>query len=414
MVVGIVGIKGKFGSGGRVTFGALGKLRMLGSGGSEPGFSTVGIILALSFGPPQSNHPQILQDVIEKIALKQKWELEGLNFTKFELSKIRFGTGKRYEFWIRFGKTHLLFKFPDEVSSLNKLTKRSSHDFLDFVNEINSSAILDSFTMEGPFELRLSPSHQASLLFPLNNSHTDLKRVLVGEGITLQVSGAQEISLFHRFNFGFASNENDVKEKKSGYWPLRHSICRPLLPVRVLGSVSLVAYRTRNPDASIEAHFPSKDTIELLPEKCYDTHDYTKQPYLTDSLISRIAKLQKVLRMFLGDRNNQKGVFGSLNVTTKASPIIHFQLELEKYIGKNESVRAMLAEWRTKPTVERLWFDVMTRVEGEKLKPLTIKKVRPFVNVDTISWSNLLSNISFTKFPSILVPQEALTLDVKW
>ncbi|KAL4273477.1 hypothetical protein GQ457_13G008810 [Hibiscus cannabinus] len=372
-------------------------------------------ILALSFGPPQSNHPQILQDVIEKIALKQKWELEGLNFTKFELSKIRFGTGKRYEFWIRFGKTHLLFKFPDEVSSLNKLTKRSSSDdFLDFVNEINSSAILDSFTMEGPFELRLSPSHQASLLFPLNNSHTDLKRVLVGEGITLQVSGAQEISLFHRFNFGFASNENDVKEKKSGYWPLRHSICRPLLPARVLGSVSLVAYRTRNPDASIEAHFPSKDTIELLPEKCYDTHDYTKQPYLTDSLISRIAKLQKVLRMFLGDRNNQKGVFGSLNVTTKASPIIHFQLELEKYIGKNESVRAMLAEWRTKPTVERLWFDVMTRVEGEKLKPLTIKKVRPFVNVDTISWSNLLSNISFTKFPSILVPQEALTLDVKW
>ncbi|KAK8986544.1 hypothetical protein V6N11_010100 [Hibiscus sabdariffa] len=44
MVVGIVGIKGKFGSGGRVTFGALGKLRMLGSGGSEPGFNTVGIV----------------------------------------------------------------------------------------------------------------------------------------------------------------------------------------------------------------------------------------------------------------------------------------------------------------------------------------------------------------------------------
>ncbi|KAK9035555.1 hypothetical protein V6N11_077593 [Hibiscus sabdariffa] len=44
MVVGIMGIKGKLGSGGRVTFGALGKLRMLGSGGSEPGFSTVGIV----------------------------------------------------------------------------------------------------------------------------------------------------------------------------------------------------------------------------------------------------------------------------------------------------------------------------------------------------------------------------------
>ncbi|KAK8998895.1 hypothetical protein V6N11_070074 [Hibiscus sabdariffa] len=44
MVVEIVGIKGKLGSGGRVTFGALSKLRMLGSGGSEPGFNTVGIV----------------------------------------------------------------------------------------------------------------------------------------------------------------------------------------------------------------------------------------------------------------------------------------------------------------------------------------------------------------------------------
>lgn len=371
-------------------------------------------ILSFAFNPLQSNNPQLLQDVIEKIALKQKWELEGLNFSKLELSKVRFGTGKRCEFRIRFGKTHLLFKFPDEVSSLKKFTKRSSNDFLDFVNEINSSAVLEPFTMEGPFELRLSPGHQASLLFPLNTSHTDLKRVLVGHGITLQVNGAQEISLFHTFNLGLPANENGVKEKSSGYWPFSHSFCRSLLPVHVLRSVSLAAYRTRNPDAHIEAHFPSKDTIELLPEKCYGIDGYTKQPFPIDSISLRIARLQKILRTFLGDRNNQKQFLGSLNVKTKASPIVHFQLELEKEIGNNESVRGMLAEWRTKPTVERLWFDVMTRVEGDKLKPLLIKKVRPFVSGDTVSWSNLLSNISFTKFPSILVPPEALTLDVKW
>ncbi|XP_039023830.1 uncharacterized protein LOC120156597 isoform X1 [Hibiscus syriacus] len=187
-------------------------------------------ILAFASNPPQSNYPQILQDVIEKIALKQKWEAEGLNFTKFELSKVRFGTGKRYEFRIRFGKTHLLFKFPDEVSSLNKLTERSSDDFLDFVNEINSSAVLDPFTIEGPFELFLSRAHQSSLLFPLNNSHTDLKRVLVGEGVTLQVSGAHEISIFQTLNFGLPANENDVKEKKRGYWPYRHSFVHHYSP----------------------------------------------------------------------------------------------------------------------------------------------------------------------------------------
>ncbi|KAB2096648.1 hypothetical protein ES319_A01G121400v1 [Gossypium barbadense] len=371
-------------------------------------------ILSFAFNPLQSNNPQLLQDVIEKIALKQKWEPEGLNFSKLELSKVRFGTGKRYEFRIRFGKTHMLFKFPDEVSSLKKFTRRNSDDFLDFVNEINSSAVLEPFTMEGPFELRLSPGHQASLLLPLNTSHTDLKRVLVGHGITLQVNGAQEISLFHTFNFGLPANENGVKEKSSGYLPFSHSFCRSLLPVHVLGSVSLAAFLTRNPDAHIETHFPSKDTIELLPEKCYGSDGYTKQPCPIDSISLRIARLQKILRTFIGDRNNEKQFLGSLNVKIKASPIVHFQLELEKEIGNNESVRSMLAEWRTKPTVERLWFDVMTRVEGDKLNPLTLKKVRPFVSVDTVSWSNLLSNISFTKFPSILVPPEALTLGVKW
>ncbi|XWS24290.1 hypothetical protein CRYUN_Cryun28dG0088400 [Craigia yunnanensis] len=371
-------------------------------------------ILSFAFIPLQSNHPPILQDVIEKIALKQKWEWEGLNFSKLEVSKARFGAGKRYEFRIRFGKSHLLFKFPDEVSSWNKFSKGSGSNFLDFVKQINSTAVLDSFKMEGPFELRLAANHQASLLLPLNTSHTDLKRVLVGEGITVQVSGAEEISLFHTFDFGLPANDSGVKEKNSGYWPFRHSFCVPLLPVHVIGSVSLVAYQTRNPDAHIEALFPSKDTAELLPEKCYGNHAYIKQPFPIDSISLRIARLQKVLRTFVGDRNNQNGVLRSLNVKTKASPIIHFQLELEKNIGKNESVRGMLAKWRTKPTVERLWFDVMARVEAEKLKPLMIKKVRPFVGVDTVSWSNLLSNISFTKFPSIIVPSEALTLDVKW
>ncbi|XVF63968.1 hypothetical protein PTKIN_Ptkin09bG0129300 [Pterospermum kingtungense] len=367
-------------------------------------------ILSFAFNPLQSDHP--LTDVIEKIASKQKWELEGLNFTKLEVSKPRFGVGKRYEFRIRFGKTHLLFKFPDEVSSLNKFTKGSGTDFLDFVNQVNSSAQLDSFYMEGPFELRLAPNHQVSLLLLLNTSHTDLKRVLVGQGITLRVSGAQEISLFHTFNFGSPANESVVKEKNNGYWPFWNGICMPLLPVSVLGSVSLVAYRTHNPDSRIEALFPSKDTIELLPEKCYGNHAHVKHPSPIESISLRIARLQKVLRTFVLDINNQNRL--SVNVRTKASPIIQFQLELEKNIGKNESVRSMLAEWRTKPTVEQLWFDVMARVEAEKLKPLTIKRIRPFVGVDTVSWSNLLSNISFTQFPSILVPPEALTLDIKW
>lgn len=82
--------------------------------------------------------------------------------------------------------------------------------------------------------------------------------------------------------------------------------------------------------------------------------------------------------------------------------------------GSNETPRNVPAEWRTRPNAERSWFEVMARVEGEKLKLLMVKKVRPFVAVDSASWGNLMSNISFTKFQSALVPPAGLTLDVKW
>ncbi|XP_057989194.1 uncharacterized protein LOC110652188 isoform X2 [Hevea brasiliensis] len=89
-------------------------------------------------------------------------------------------------------------------------------------------------------------------------------------------------------------------------------------------------------------------------------------------------------------------------------------LEIEKNVGRDETFDDVLEDWRTKPTVERVWFEVMARIEAEKLRVLMVKKVRPFVALDSVSWSNLMYNISFTKFPSILVPPESLTLDVKW
>ncbi|KAK8513007.1 hypothetical protein V6N12_030413 [Hibiscus sabdariffa] len=52
IVVGIVGIEGKLGNGGRVTFGTVGKLGMVGSGGSEPGFGSAGKAGIVGCGSP--------------------------------------------------------------------------------------------------------------------------------------------------------------------------------------------------------------------------------------------------------------------------------------------------------------------------------------------------------------------------
>lgn len=248
----------------------------------------------------------------------------------------------------------------------------------------------------------------------MNISHNGLKRILVGEGITMEVRRAQEVSLIHSSGLGIPVNRSvAINKEKIKFWPFWQSMCIPLLPIQVLGAASVVAYRTRNPDAYIETTFISKDTIELLPEKCYNSHVYKERACPIDFLSSRIALLERVLKSFLGDRIRQSRS-GFLKTKIKASAIIRFPLELERDIRSNDILHGKLAEWRTRPNVERMWFEIMGRVESETLQPLLVKKVNPFIGVDSVSWSNLMSNVSFTNLRSVLVPSEALTLDVKW
>lgn len=370
--------------------------------------------LTLAFIPLQShdhlNHTHFLQDVLKEIAIKQSWDLDQLSFSKLQLRKVRVGVAQAYEFWIRFGKSQIVFKFPVEVASWTNFSN-AGFDFGDLVKEAGSLAVLDSFKLEGPFELRVSgdADDSLSLLLPMNTSFTGLKTIRVGEGISVEVVRAREVSVFYTLDLGLSLNKGVVYyDGISGFWSFWRSLCMPLLPIRISGSASLVAYRTRNPDSYIETTSLSEEAIELLSEKCHSHRAYKQVP-LIDSLALRIGRLEKILKSSMVDRTNKRKLLGFLNAKLKASTIVRFQLELERNRSNDEQT-----DWRTRPRVERLWFEVMARIEGQKLMPLMVKKVTPFVGVDSAAWSSLMSNISFTKFPSILVPQEALTLDVKW
>jgi len=131
-------------------------------------------------------------------------------------------------------------------------------------------------------------------------------------------------------------------------------------------------------------------------------------------LSSRIATLERVLGGLMGDRMHQYGFLGFVKAKIKAVMVIRLQIQLERNVTGNETHLVKREQWRTRPTVERVWFQVVARVDAERLTPLIVNKVRPFSGADTVAWCSLLSNISFTKFPSILVPPDALTLDVKW
>ncbi|KAM0967903.1 hypothetical protein ACFX2I_016283 [Malus domestica] len=356
---------------------------------------------------------QILQDVLKQISAKHKWDLQDVRVSRLDVDRVRFGSAQRYEFRVGFGKIHVAVLFSDDVASWKKFRKPRTH-LGSLVQDLSSMAVVDTFEVEGPFELRVGGAHELSLSLQMNATYSGLKRILVGEGITVEVSRAIEVSVFHASDLGLSANGSGaVKKERSEFWPIGHSYCAPLVPIRVLGPATLVAYKTRNHDAHIETNFISKEIVELLPEKCYRSQAYKKRPCPIGSLSLRISMLERIWKGFLGDRIRQNHSSGFVEGKIKASTIVRFKVELERVFRRIGELHEK-ERWRTRPAVERVWFEVLARVELERVKPLFVKKIRPFVVADSVAWSSLTSNISFTKFGSVLVPPEALTLDVKW
>ncbi|KAH7673548.1 hypothetical protein IHE45_08G014300 [Dioscorea alata] len=365
-----------------------------------------------------SSAPGFLQDVVKAIAVKEKWDPDAdVRVSELDRASARIGDSRRYEVRMQ---SVLALKFGDELEDVK--WRRWEGEFgVDLMDgEEGRRASVGDLVLEGPVELRAGKGGDDGivLLLPNNVTHKALNRVLVGDGITIRLEGAQEVSLVHPSGI-FLSLDGTLathSETKHHFWPLGYTSCSPLLSIQVMGSASLHAFRTHNPKVSVKAAFQSHDIVELLPDKCYN-HENFKQvaSFYIPGLGSRLAYVEKTLRSFLGSRIFQSRSTRILKIKVMTSTLVKFQFELERDITENDEKWRKVEKWKTKPTVERRRFEVVARIEGKRLKPVTVRKLkRPLVTYDSMSWSNLMSNISFAELFSYVVPSEALTLDVKW
>ncbi|KAL4583631.1 hypothetical protein LXL04_008211 [Taraxacum kok-saghyz] len=346
-----------------------------------------------------------LKDILAAISASEHWKLEDFKVSKLEIEKVKFGNLQRYEIEFLLGnKKDFVFSSWDEVSSWKRY-KDNEGDFEVVANQVSSNAVLGSIQIEGPVELLVAGDNKMSLVLPWNTSHAGLKRIHVGEDITVEVKNAHEVSLFQTSNHGQQSEQNLIPH----IFP--SMTCMPLLPVMISGSASVVALQTQNPGAHITSNLVSQDVIELVPDKCYSRHTYKTQQCPIKSLRLKIRLLETVLKSFLSDKIASDA---KLKAKIEASTAFRFVLEVERKIRVNDTRWTSMAEWRTRPSVEHVWFEVMARIEKKRLKPLVVKKMKPFVGVDSSAWSNFMANMSFTKLSSGFVAPEALTLDVNW
>jgi signal peptidase I len=105
---------------------------------------------------------------VKKISVVQRWDSRDVRVSRLDLRKLRFASAPLYEFRVGLGKTQLVVKFSDEVGSWRKFRIGKS-DFGSLVSEVGALGLLDTFKLEGPFELRVGGDDKLSLLLPVRN-----------------------------------------------------------------------------------------------------------------------------------------------------------------------------------------------------------------------------------------------------
>jgi hypothetical protein len=382
-----------------------------------------------------------LSEVIQVISAAQDWNSEEVVVSNIDTAGAKVGKTQSYELEVQVGEKVFPARFVDELTSSRysggketAVDGENSFGGLMEAANLAAEAVLLPFQMEGPLEVWIEEANNLQLVMPDNNNIGGLKHLILAEGVVVTVEGAREVSLAYPVDFPSSLNTSfPVSGPGSNLWALslslRHAMQlegRHLVALRIVGPTLMVAAALGNQEtaeSNVEAKFFAPGALELFTNR---TESNSPSPIgkLTDqqtwplpSLYSSDLKLlflEKLLIKYLGNRAYREGSFRIIRASATASVFVKIQLELKKKISNDSFDSDLWPAWRTRPTVQRLHFEVLARVEGKKLKPILIKRLKPFVKVETYSWSALMSNVSFTSFPSVLIPCSPLTLDVQW
>lgn len=266
-----------------------------------------------------------------------------------------------------------------------------------------------------------------------------LKKVILADGAVVTVKGARSVSLRHpldlplplnRTNNGFASGLLRLAE-----W-LRHASRRqetPLLSLRIVGPTSLTSPSSPSPSSSnklklkrlapglVELSSSSKSVAtDALSEFDYQreaTALLTPSQFTTlwpvasiNGSNANLLGFEKLLASVLGPKANKKGSFKLLKADVSAQTFMKIGFAVEKKLKEGDGIWEGLPEWRTKPENVKMHFEVLAKVDGNKVVPERITPLKPALIEDTIASNELLGNVSMSRTPIVHPPPDPFAL----
>lgn len=101
---------------------------------------------------------------MKAISTKKGWNLEEIRVSGIRSARV--AALQRYELRLRIGKTVVVFRFSDEISSWRKLGKGGGFG-LGLGGRFGSKPVIRGLELEGPVELRVAGDDDLLLLLPV-------------------------------------------------------------------------------------------------------------------------------------------------------------------------------------------------------------------------------------------------------
>lgn len=414
---------------------------------------------ALISSPPDLNppYPKAISDLKEAIVKGLGLQTDDFKISGFDLKDALVGHSVSYEFDIEIDNKVLPLKLLEDVNrweyvdlpifqAEELLMPQNKNGLVEKKRKDDGLPVLAPFQLAGPMELWIQDAKDMRISLPHDVDAGVLKKVILADGAVVTVKGARSVSLRHPVELPLPLNRTQNKFA-SGLLKLADYLHQasmandgPLLSLRIVGPTSLSSpsssSSTTSPSSSnrlklkrlapglVELSSPSKPKHTTEPTSSFELSS-TKTAILTPKHFttmwpltsingsnSNLVGFEMLLASVLGEKANKKGSFKVLKADVSAQTFMKIGFGVEKKLKKDDEFGGQVGypEWRTRPETVRMHFEVLAKVEGDKVVPERVMQVDPVGLEDAIAPSVISGNVSMSRSSTAFPPSNPFTL----
>ncbi|XP_057802795.1 protein TUNICAMYCIN INDUCED 1-like [Salvia miltiorrhiza] len=397
-------------------------------------------------------YPKAISDLKEAIVKGLGFQAEEFKISGFDLRDAQVGKSVAYEFDVEIDNKVMPFKLLEDVNrweyvdlpifqTAHSVRPGEENGLVDSKKFDDNMPVLAPFQLAGPMELWIQDAKDMRISLPHEVDAGVLKKVVLADGAVVTVKGARSVSLrhpielplpFNRTSNNFASGLLTLAE-----W-LRNAVQSqdgPLLSLRIVGPTSLTSPASSSSSSNnrlklkrlapglVELSSVSKRKSMKASSTAIDLHGEatallapdrfsTLWPITSiDGYNSNLLGFEALLSSVLGPKASKEGSFKLLKADVSAQTVVKMGFVVEKKTGQGDGFDISgFPEWRTKPQSVRMHFEVLGKVEGNKVVPERVVQINPVMGEDTVAENVVTGNTSMSKVPVVYQPPTPFAL----